>query len=84
MEGKLPMHLFPRCSAKSKRTYLLHPGGEESLGRNVGEPDEAERGSGEGRHRNRTAADGFAANVFPMIGQIQASRPTTLWAVAEA
>jgi hypothetical protein len=52
-------------------------GAEEGARRRAGEPDQSARSTGQGVAVNRKTADAFAANVLPIVRQIQAAGATT-------
>src|SRR5271166_3314283 len=52
--------------------------------RDVGQQDQSGRGAENGPAANREAANAFAANLLPVVRELQASGTTTVRAIAEA
>ena len=57
---------------------------KKAQGAKLGNRTNLDEASAKGATANRAAADAFAANVLPVVRQIQASGATTLRAIAEA
>ena len=57
---------------------------KKAQGAKLGNRTNLDEASAKGATANRAAADAFAANVLPVVRQIQASGATTLQAIAEA
>jgi DNA invertase Pin-like site-specific DNA recombinase len=78
------LHIYAALAEQERHLIRAALAAKKAQGAKLGNRTNLNEARAKSASANRAGADGFAANVLPVVREIQASGATTLRAIAEA